>query len=629
MKKTLTTLVCVVLFVVALALVNGIARRILTRAKLDVSEDRIYSVSATSRELLRSLESQIQLKLFLSYEQARSSPPTLVAMDHVRNLLQEYEREAAGKIKLEVLEVSADSDEEIWAEKYGLMPYRFSPTERVYFGLVGTNSAGKEEVIPVFSPMAEGTLEYHLTKNVYSLAQSRKPKVAVLSTLEIGGRMRKPTEMTVGNMPFTRSWTVIEELKKIADVEFVDIDEGVIPAEAKLLLVIHPKQLSPLLKFGIDQFVVSGGKLILLEDPFCAADLAGAESVELSMGLDRSSNLNDLTKSWGFELRTGELVADNNLATLVSTPTTGMLDDRFSLWLTYASDKIQNDEVISRGDAITRDILELNLPWVGSFEYQSSELAKIWPLLSTTRGGSTVPEKVYRATGGSIDAVNQVYKSLGSQRAVAIRVRGKFNSSFKEPPQEVVLRSLGASPTMTTEGKTETDIVAIADVDFASDDFALARQSLMGAPLASLVNDNIALVLSAVEELSDSGSFKLSGLRSKGRVFRPFERVMQLDAIAVQQYQGEEAALVEKLRKTNSELEKLQAAGEDSDQSAILEKIQAFRRERWQTQERLRELRFNLRRSKEELGSWLFGLNTFLVPAFLILFSLLRSLKSR
>jgi ABC-type uncharacterized transport system involved in gliding motility auxiliary subunit len=629
MKKTLSMLLCVLLFTLALALVNGISRRVFTRVKLDVSEDRLYSVSDTSRQLLRELDSTLQLKLFLSYETAKSSPPMLVAMDHVRHLLQEYEREAGGKISLEVLEVSADSDEEIWADKYGLMPYRFSPTERVFFGLVGTNAAGKEEVIPVFSPIAESTLEYHLTKNVYSLSRKTKPKVAVLSTLEIGGRMRKPTAMTVGNMPYTRSWGVVDELKKIADLDFIDLDEPTISSDVKLLIVIHPKKLSPLHMFAIDQFVVGGGKLILLEDPFCGVDLAGAESTELSMGLDRSSSLNELTKQWGFELRAGEIVADNNLATLVTTPTSGKLDDRFSLWLTLMSQTVGEEEVISRADQITKNISELNFPWIGSFEISNSAAATITPLLSTTRGASAISDKVYRATGGSIDAVNQAYKSLEAQRTLALRARGKFKSAFKEPPQEVMLLSGGTTPSMLTEGRDEAEIVAIADVDFISDDFALARQALMGAPISSLVNDNIALLLSAVEELSGVGSFKLAGLRSKGRVFRPFERVQQLEAIAVQQYQGEEAALVEKLRSTNAELEKLQETGEGKDQSAILEKIQAFRKDRWQTQERLRELRFNLRRDKESLGSWLFGLNTFLVPAFLIIFSLLRSLKSR
>ena len=629
MKRTLYTLVCVLLFVLVLGLVNGISHRVLSRIKLDVSADRIYSVSDTTRKLLRGLDTPLQLKLFLSADAAKSSPPLVLAMEHVKNLLREYEREAAGKLKVEVLEVTPDSEEEIWADKYGLMPYRFGPTERIFFGLVGTNATGQEEIVPVFSPAAEGTLEYHLTKNVLSLSQSAKPRVAVISPLEIGGKMRRPTSMAIGQMPLTRAWVAVDELRKIAQVDFVDLDEPKIAPDVKLLIVIHPKQLSPLVTFAIDQFVMGGGKLILLEDPFCAVDLAGAESADLSMGLDRTSNLNDVTKAWGFEMHRAEVMADNNLATLVSTPTSGTLDDKFSLWLTFAAQNVGGEEVINHADPITAPIQELTFPWIGSFEIKEAEGVKVTPLVSTTSRASAVPDGVYRATGGSIDAVNKVYKSLGSPRTLAIRAKGTFKSAFSAPPQEVTLQTPDATPSLLQRSKQETEIVAIADVDFISDDFAVARQSVMGAPLASLVNNNIALLLSAVEELLGDSVYKLSRLRSKGKVFRPFERVQQLEAVAIETYQGEEVALMEKLRTTNAELEKLQKSTSDEDQNLILEKIQKFRQERGETQERLRELRFNLRRSKEELGGWLFGLNTFLVPLFLVLFSVLKVIRSR
>ena len=85
-----------------------------------------------------------------------------------------------------------------------------------------------------------------------------------------------------------------------------------------------------------------------------------------------------------------------------------------------------------------------------------------------------------------------------------------------------------------------------------------------------------------------------------------------------------------RLNAANERLSELQSAasrgeeggkGEQVFTKALLDELKKFRDERAEAQERLREVRKNLRQDKERLGSSLFAINTFLVPLVLIICS--------
>ena len=63
-----------------------------------------------------------------------------------------------------------------------------APTQEgdsVYFGLVGTNTLAGHEVVPFFDQNREQYLEYDLTSLVYRLANPQKPKLGVMSVLQL------------------------------------------------------------------------------------------------------------------------------------------------------------------------------------------------------------------------------------------------------------------------------------------------------------------------------------------------------------------------------------------------------------------------------------------------------------
>src|SRR6202030_2846596 len=92
----------------------------------------------------------------------------------VRDMLQEYEALAHGKIVLEEIDPESYTPEEDEASADGLTPAPTETGEQVYFGLVGTNRIDGRESVSYFAPEREAFLEYDLTSLVYRLETPRK-----------------------------------------------------------------------------------------------------------------------------------------------------------------------------------------------------------------------------------------------------------------------------------------------------------------------------------------------------------------------------------------------------------------------------------------------------------------------
>jgi len=81
-----------------------------------------------------------------------------------------------------------------------------------------------------------------------------------------------------------------------------------------ILLVIHPKNFGEKTLFAIDQFVLKGGRAIVLVDPFAVADHPSPTEMQMIKGIpQRGSDLNRLLKNWGVEMPEKEYVGDRNL----------------------------------------------------------------------------------------------------------------------------------------------------------------------------------------------------------------------------------------------------------------------------------------------------------------------------
>ena len=139
-RTTLTTgslLVLAVLFVALIILSNMFLRG----ARLDLTENHLYTLSEGTRNILGDIDEPINLYFFYSERASRDIPVLRTYATRVRELLDEFVQVSKGQLNLHVIDPLPFSEDEDRAAQFGLQSIPVGANnETVYFGLAGTNS---------------------------------------------------------------------------------------------------------------------------------------------------------------------------------------------------------------------------------------------------------------------------------------------------------------------------------------------------------------------------------------------------------------------------------------------------------------------------------------------------------
>ena len=149
----------------------------LSGIRLDLTENKLFTLSAGTREITAQIDEPINLYFFFS-EKASEDLTTLRAYaTRVRELLQEYALLADGKINLQLIDPQPFSDAEDRAAAFGLQSVPVNNAgDELYFGLAGSNALDNLQVISFFQPDKEAFLEYEISKLIQNLLVQKKTK---------------------------------------------------------------------------------------------------------------------------------------------------------------------------------------------------------------------------------------------------------------------------------------------------------------------------------------------------------------------------------------------------------------------------------------------------------------------
>ena len=250
--------------------VNVLSHVAFRSARVDLTEQRLYTLTEGSRNILQGLDEPVTLRLYLSKKLAVELPGIQGYTNRVLELVQEYEQAAGGNLILHVIDPEPFSEEEDRAVGYGLrgVPLDAGNTQ-FYFGLVGTNATDDRELIPFFQQSREEFLEYDLTKLVYRLGNPKQKVVGLLSTLPVDGGPQMPFSQAPGG---SAPWMIMDSIRELMEVKVLDKAVTEIPEAVDVLMVVHPKRLGEPTLYAIDQFVLRGGRAVVFVDPHSEAD---------------------------------------------------------------------------------------------------------------------------------------------------------------------------------------------------------------------------------------------------------------------------------------------------------------------------------------------------------------------
>ncbi len=149
-RLTSTSLLLLALGFVAAVVVSN---EIFKGWRIDFTEDNLYTLSDGTKRILDKIDEPINLYFFFSDRATEGIPSLRSYASRVRELLEEIEDEADGKIRLSVIDPLPFSEEEDRATQFRLQGIQLgNAPDPVYLGLAGTNAIGDEEVIAFFQP---------------------------------------------------------------------------------------------------------------------------------------------------------------------------------------------------------------------------------------------------------------------------------------------------------------------------------------------------------------------------------------------------------------------------------------------------------------------------------------------
>jgi ABC-2 type transport system permease protein len=274
-NKVQKSIVIIAGILAVLIMVNIVANYFFHNMRLDLTAEKRYTLSPSTKKILTKLDDYVYVKCYLKGE----FPAGFMKLQQsTKEMLDEFSNVAGKKFRYEFIDVKEGRNEQQQKdfknqlESKGINPVKLNvqgednfKEQIVYPWCIVTY---KEKEIPVFilnnqigkSPSEQlnnsvALLEYNLVAAIDKATETRKKTVAVSS-----GN---------GEMPTANMLDFLNTIVKDYDAAPIDINTIVrIPSEKIDALIIPKpsKEFTEQEKFKIDQFIMNGGKVLWLVD---------------------------------------------------------------------------------------------------------------------------------------------------------------------------------------------------------------------------------------------------------------------------------------------------------------------------------------------------------------------------
>jgi ABC-type uncharacterized transport system involved in gliding motility auxiliary subunit len=603
------------------------------RLRKDMTQEKAYTLSSGTRAILKKLDTPVKIRFYCT-QGAEAGADTIYLHSYakrVEDLLAEYKQAARGKITVEKYDPAPDSDAEDSARLDGMEGEQMRNGEAFYLGLA-VSQLDEKQAIPFLNPNKERLLEYDLSRAIARVANPEKPTIAIMSPLPVFGGPANPMMMQMGRGGAgTPPWVIVNELKNDFNVKHVEMDTGLIDNDIKVLVVIHPRDITDKAQYAIDQFVMRGGKLIAFLDPLPLADQKEQNQMLGSIP-NSGSNLDKLLKAWGITFDTGKVVADMKYKMQVGGRN-GQPQDA-PAFLSVTPDGINKD------DTVTSQIDNIWLPFAGAFTGTPVDGLKETVLIKSTPDSQLVDGFMANLAG---ENVMKEFKRSGTQYALAIRLTGKFKTAFpngrpeEKKEEDKDKKDADKKPEekkddSLKETKQDNAVILVGDADMIVDHFTLRQVQTPFGTLSQLMNGNLNFAQNAVEQFA--GDSSLIGVRSRATQNRPFEKVKQMEAAANEKFQSEIKRLEDSKGEAQRKINELQQQKKDKDQRLVLSKEQLdeltkLRKEEADTGKRLKQVQKDFRKEVVSLQTTLKWVNVLAVPVAVALSGILIAVVNR
>ncbi|RMF70237.1 MAG: ABC transporter [Calditrichaeota bacterium] len=501
---------------------------ILARAsvRVDVTAEQLHSLSDETVKLLKEIpdDRPVFIEAFISKDVPQQYVQT---RSNLVSFLREIDAVAGNKVQLVIHDTEPYTDEARQArEKFGITAQEVANpgTARASFSQIFLGVAFKcgpeEQVIPFFDRGLP--VEYELTRSIRVVARTERKKIGVLNTqIKLFGGFDFQT------MRSTPAWPVVDELKKQYEVVQVSATDS-ITQELDGLLVALPSSLSQEEMDHLLAYIQEGHPTLLLLDPLPIVD------VGLSPSERSGANMNPFLRNQGPQPKPkgdihkfiSELGFSWNKAQIAwdaynPHPELAHLQPE----IVFIGAGNENPEAFNRNNSATAKLQEVVFLYPGYLQKGSKPGVEFEPLLKTgVLSGSINYNQLVQRSFFGVQLVNPPFGHRPNtlDYTIAARIHGEIAGKD------------------STEAPKKINLIAIADLDFISQEFFEIRKRALG----NFNFDNVTFFLNCMDELVGDESFV--ALRSKRVKHRTLETLEdQIQAFIEQRNKEEQEAEAE------------------------------------------------------------------------------------
>ncbi len=271
MKTKKTYFNYIVLLLGVLVVLNILADRFFLR--LDLTEDKRYTLSTATKDILRTLDEPVTITAYFT----KDLPVDFAkGRRDFKELLVEYAKISGGNVMYEFVDPGKDEETEREAAQKGVQALLVDVSEKdqrkqqkAYMGAV-IQSGEEKEVLPVITP--KNPMEYELTSAIKKLSVEKKPLVGFIE-----GH---------GEPAMDQYGALVQQLSVIYQIQPVNLTDSTVNLNPYAALVwAGAKDTVPQRSFMLmNQYLAQGGNLFLAFNTVMA-DFNSAQGLNTYTGL--------------------------------------------------------------------------------------------------------------------------------------------------------------------------------------------------------------------------------------------------------------------------------------------------------------------------------------------------------
>lgn len=464
MKRRSAILLAGALLALLFVIANLLVSRLVGGRQLDATASGRYTLTEESLKTVAALRQPVTIRLYVS-EKLQSAWDELGAhAAQTTAFLARCVLAAPDKIRLEIRRIKPFSDMEKQAVSEGMLPFPENE-EELYFGLKVIAADGRSALIPALKPERRALLESDLNRILHGLNEERKVKIGVFSP-------RLPFSPDGKGSAFASLAALLQEYYEVFEIP---AGSSLVPQDISVVLALDPGRLPPVFAYALDQYVMRGGKVVFLVDPYSEVrhSLQGyPPRPDAEMG--------EYLKTWGIDYHAERVAGDVLRGERVKGG-----DGRYRvypLWFWAKGEDGRPLRFHTPGSLLAAENFA---------DLHFSELAA-----TGGQSGDIAAEKIRYA---SKTQVILDYNQDNKKRVLALLAEGKFRSHYRGG---ILDKAKSAQPYLPFAVR-DAAVAVVADSDFAADELWVASRDPEN-PVYGIVPyaGNAAFLLGLIDRLS-------------------------------------------------------------------------------------------------------------------------------